>query len=228
MMCLGTSLFALKNSSAAAAAAAAFLSFQNRHNIVHKRHPYSNFRYARYTPYARNSKSKRYLNSFGLTDDGDFAILGVNVDDTDDDDETTIPRGQSLDGDLSSLLSGTIFVTETRSSASSSAVQSSLLSSTESIMGQRPDIADEKDSNNIHYATNNEALGEIMEYLVEIMPTISEDDIESYAAGLGNIGFHPKCITMCELKLEDLDFMKVLHRRYFFNEVTGVEHPWEV
>ncbi len=72
------------------------------------------------------------------------------------------------------------------------------------------------------------AIQTIKEWLVEIIPTLPDKDLDSYARGLDEIGFHPECITMSELQLEDLSFMKVLHRRYVFHEVTGVEHPWEV
>ena len=72
------------------------------------------------------------------------------------------------------------------------------------------------------------SLIEIEEWLLTVIPKLSDNDIESYTRGLSRIGFHPECATMCELKYEDLEFMKVLHRRYLFNEVTGIEHPFEV
>lgn len=68
----------------------------------------------------------------------------------------------------------------------------------------------------------------IKEWLVELIPTLPDKELNAYARGLDDIGFHPECITMSELKFEDLGFMKVLHQRYVFHEVTGVEHPWEV
>ena len=78
------------------------------------------------------------------------------------------------------------------------------------------------------FDVDEESLSDIKEWLLTIIPKLSENDSVEYAKGLGGIGFHPECVTMCELKYEDLDFMKVLHRRYLFNEVTGIEHPWEV
>ena len=221
-----SSLLSTRSFTAMDGSTSAFLSFNNWRSHIHKRHPCCNFRYVRCKFKSRN-KSERYLDTFGLTDDGDFAILGVNVDEPDDNDEKIIPKDERLGGDVSSLLSGTIFDTKSQSKAADT-VQYKSSEYIHVPMGQKATIAEERSFHKIHDVTNEEALGEIMEYIVELMPTISEDDIEYYAAGLNRIGFHPKCITMCELKLEDLDFMKVLHRRYFFNEVTGVEHPWEV
>jgi len=79
----------------------------------------------------------------------------------------------------------------------------------------------------INYA-DEETLTKIEEWLLSIIPTLNPNDVRAYAFGLDEIGFKPDCITQCELRYEDLTFMKVLHRRYLFNEVTGVEHPFEV
>mmetsp|Transcript_6598 Transcript_6598/g.14305 ORF Transcript_6598/g.14305 Transcript_6598/m.14305 type:complete len:390 (+) Transcript_6598:31-1200(+) len=65
----------------------------------------------------------------------------------------------------------------------------------------------------------------IKEWLVELIPTLPDKELDAYARGLDDIGFHPECITMSELQFEDLGFMKVLHQRYVFHEVTGVKHP---
>lgn len=167
-------------------------------------------------------RTKLNIGGFGLTDDGDFAILGVNMQDPDEDVDDTSSLGQSLDGDISSLLTGTIFDGATKEISISTSPSQRINGSTQQASNHQGTV-DNKTTFNI----DEEAQAEIMEYLMEIMPTVSEDDIEQYSVGLSNIGFHPKCVTMCELKLDDLEFMKVLHRRYFFNEVTGAEHPWE-
>jgi hypothetical protein len=52
-------------------------------------------------------------------------------------------------------------------------------------------------------------------------------DLEAYAEGLSNIGFRPLCPSQCELRYDDLDFMRVLHRRYLHREITGEGHPFE-
>ena len=173
--------------------------------------------------YSRQRLSHMKLNvgGFGLTDDGDFAILGVNVKDPDDDDDDTTVLGQSINGGISSMALGTIF-DQTSSQAATAPVSQTISSDDHNTASK------ENGPHEIKFSINKEIKSEIREYIMEVMPTVSEDDVERYSIGLGKIGFSPTCITMCELKLEDLDFMKVLHRRYFFNEVTGVDHPWEV
>ena len=170
----------------------------------------------------RLSRLKLNVGGFGLTDDGDFAILGVNMKDPDDDDDDDATIfSQSINGGFSSMAVGTIF-DQTSSQATIAPVSQTISSDYHitSSKGNRPDVT--------KFSINEEIKGEIREYLMEVMPTISQDDVESYSIRLGEIGFSPTCVTMCELKLEDLDFMKVLHRRYFFNEVTGIDHPWEI
>jgi hypothetical protein len=58
------------------------------------------------------------------------------------------------------------------------------------------------------------------------LPSLDAYDLEAYAEGLSNIGFHPSCPSQCELN--DLDFMRVLHRRYLHKEITGEGHPFEL
>ena len=85
-----------------------------------------------------------------------------------------------------------------------------------------------KDNDSSNYVTDEESLLDIEDWLLSIIPKLNPNDIRAYASGLDKIGFNPNCITQCELRYEDLTFMKVLHRRYLFNEVTGIEHPFEV
>ncbi|KAL7486431.1 hypothetical protein ACHAW6_015489 [Cyclotella cf. meneghiniana] len=184
-------------------------------------------------------ETKRPLgtNSFGLTDDGDFAIIGVNMVDPDEEDsDKTNNDGQTLGGDISARLTGTLYDGKTlnkKSFSSGTPIDwqnvgsysgaSSVGSSYQGSVGPN-----HMRHENRNFALDDEDLREIKEWLLEIIPTLSRGDVDKYSIGLSNIGFNPKCVTMCELTYEDLDFMKVLHRRYFFNEVTGVEHPWEV
>lgn len=83
------------------------------------------------------------------------------------------------------------------------------------------------DTGTSKYPTNDEDEKSLKAWLLATIPKLNQHDLEEYSRGLVEIGFHPECVTMCELKYEDLGFMKVLHRRYLFNEVTGIEHPWE-
>jgi hypothetical protein len=166
---------------------------------------------------------------YGLTDDGDFAILGINACDSSDDDNNDSSIGQSV-GDLSSLLAGTTFAGLNESPA---------VSQTLVVDGKRGNVIGEigeqrqlQQQQQQPYKNNGSAdkavLSEIKEWLLSIIPTLNQQDVDLYTRGLNEIGFHPACVTMSELQFEDLAFMKILHARYIFNEVTGIEHPWEV
>jgi hypothetical protein len=157
---------------------------------------------------------------FGLTDDGDFAILGVNMqDNVDDDDNDTNPLTSSSGQDsldMASFLTGTIFDNGAKSvgksvdtvavtESNNSLDRDTLRNTSQKIRSQR--------------TINPQTQADIAEYLTQIMPIISKDEIEQYSIELDHIGFHPNCVSACELKLEDLDFMKVLHGRYFYKVV---------
>lgn len=224
----------------------------------------------------------RYLANdpfYGLTDDGDFAILGVNVEEETTTDNANKNGGeQRLGSDLSSLLSVTSFSGLSNDNLKSSTAGSidrsvdqtagavagigtgDAISINDALFGRLPSRetrrigtidngATMKGSPNLiedsavstldkspkprkidsasSYA-DEESLIDIQEWLLTVIPKLSEHDVEVYARGLNSIGFHPECVTVCEMNYEDMDFMKVLHRRYLFNEVTGIEHPWEV
>ena len=213
-------------------------------------------------------------------DDGDFAMIGVNVDDTDANKDGG--DGRDMGEDLSSLMSATSFsgLDNDDGIKRSSATQSTsvgtstsfgvgdTLSLNDALFGRLSNDTTKRDtpnttfedlvnnlpnigvaetssiasSNTIDNTKNDETtvygstannyvdeelLDEIGEWLLTIIPKLNENEVEVYARGLNEIGFHPECATMCELKYEDLGFMKVLHRRYLFNEITGIEHPWE-
>mmetsp|Transcript_11918 Transcript_11918/g.19524 ORF Transcript_11918/g.19524 Transcript_11918/m.19524 type:complete len:232 (-) Transcript_11918:21-716(-) len=211
----------------------------------------------------QTSPSSRLYNdpSYGLTEDGDFAILGVNAYDNGDDDNSSI--GQSV-GDLSSILAGVgLSTVSTQPSSATDAIntgvgQNEFGTTSSSInnaifgrldsssivgisdtnrgsvigenVGERSNDNDTQQQNQYTRSTavDETSISEIQEWLLSIMPALNQQDAESYSRGLDAIGFNPGCVTMCELQFEDLAFMKVLHRRYLFNEVTGNEHPWEV
>jgi hypothetical protein len=217
-----------------------------RGNCINSQHQRIYRRRCQSIPFSR-LQTRHFVgsDSFGLTEDGDFAMFGVNMQDPDEDqDKPTV--GQSLSGNISSLLTGTIFDNanaNTKPFTTGTPIDWQNVGTAPIVSSARGSRADdahfgldmqrglhEKALRDllIQKGLDEDVLNEIEEYLMEIMPTLSETDVENYAMGLGSIGFHPKCVTLCELKLEDLDFMKVLHRRYFFNEVTGGEHPFEV
>ena len=70
-------------------------------------------------------------------------------------------------------------------------------------------------------------LEEVMAWLLNTIPTLSTEVCTFYAHKLVSLGLHPECVTQCELQMDDLTFMKPLHQRYLYNEVTGDPHPWE-
>lgn len=61
---------------------------------------------------------------------------------------------------------------------------------------------------------------QINEWLTKTYPKLSDADLKAYSQGLSKLGFHPKCPTICELKYDDLCFMKILHARYFFSAIS--------
>ena len=66
------------------------------------------------------------------------------------------------------------------------------------------------------------------EWMLEVLPSLEQSDVQAYAEGLTNIGFNPTTLTsLCEMTYDDLSFMKVLHRRCVYKEITGKEHPFE-
>ena len=219
--------------------------------------PVHAFRSQNYSRQHRSSSSRLHNDpSYGLTEDGDFAILGVNAYENDDDDEAT---GQHV-GDISSLLAATTFsgldgsptqysgaqngnilgLGSTPTSVnnnyaifgrldSSSSTNNMIDPKRGSVVGENVGASSQQQQDRYtNHSVDETTLSEIEEWLLSIIPALNEQDAESYSRGLDAIGFNPGCVTMCELQLEDLDFMKVLHRRYLFNEVTGNEHPWEV
>jgi hypothetical protein len=215
----------------------------------------------------RRCRSSHLHNSpfYGLTEDGDFAMLGINAYESGDDDNSS--TGQSV-GELSSILAGTIFsglneeapkqsfeptvsnaaisrnnvpnnlgYTSSLSDAIFGRLDSSIIGMTDAKRGSViGDNVGERSGNTQQQnqytrsgsSVDETALSEIKEWLLSIIPALNQQDAESYSRGLDAIGFNPGCVTMCELQFEDLAFMKVLHRRYLFNEITGIEHPWEV
>ncbi|KAL7539355.1 hypothetical protein ACHAXR_009208 [Thalassiosira sp. AJA248-18] len=208
---------------------------------------------------------------YGLTDDGDFAILGVNVDEETTSGDADTGDGQLIGSNLSSLMSETSFSGISGDILSKPTPPKPNIQPTDALMDSRTaGLADAMSLNDALFGrlppndmgtvttndTSNRIIGDfegiavgkkiggtypilnnehdenlfldIKDWLLSVIPKLNENDIESYTQGLSNIGFHPDCATMCELKYDDLDFMKVLHQRYIFNEVTGIEHPWEV
>jgi len=150
----------------------------------------------------------------GLTDDGDFAILGVNASEQTEDDTTN--------SNFNNINTGTAIGFEG---------VGSMLFNEDLIKSGRVDIG-VGTSNTYKDFRGNEIIPKIdpavKQWLVDVLPSLDENDLEIYAAGLTSIGYHPECPSLCEIRYEDLSFItKVLHRRYLFKEITGEEHPFE-
>ena len=181
----------------------------------------------------------------GLTDDGDFAILGINVapdededgrggegeekkkgdeyDDFDDSansntgDDDDYRRRRRMDYDTGTSIGwqgvGNMLFDE------------SLLRSGRVDLGAGPTrrYRDFRGNNIVPKSID----ADVRDWLSGLLPTLDAYDLEAYAEGLTNIGFAPSCPSQCEVRYDDLDFMKVLHRRYLFKEITGEGHPFE-
>lgn len=157
----------------------------------------------------------------GLTDDGDFAILGINVslDDNNDYEEKINLNNYILKGEFNT---GTLI--------GSGGVGKMLFNEHLQRSG-RVDLGVGA-TNKYRDFRGNEIVRKdgdpiVKEWLLELLPNLDIYDVESYAEGLSNIGFDPNCKSQCELQYDDLDFMRVLHRRYIYKEIMGEGHPFE-
>jgi hypothetical protein len=165
-----------------------------------------------------HSKSDGYGYGGGLTDDGDFAILGINASSDEDEDgnenedvgvgRKEFDRGTSI----GSLGVGNMLFDE------------SLLRSGRVDMGTGSNKKYGDFRGNV--ILNKTGDTRVKKWLLDVLPSLDAYDLESYAEGLTNIGYNPSCPSQCELTYDDLEFMKLLHRRYLYREITGEGHPF--
>uniref|UniRef100_A0A7S4VX95 Uncharacterized protein n=1 Tax=Ditylum brightwellii TaxID=49249 RepID=A0A7S4VX95_9STRA len=132
----------------------------------------------------------------GLTDDGDFAMIGINVHPDDDDGngdnkEIKKPVINSNEIPPSTTMNEMLLPTSTSSITTSTTTTSS--------SNRRKEL--------------------LKQYIQKIFSTQPSSTIQEYTIQLDNIGFDPNCKSRFELRLDDLDFMKVLHARFFYQEV---------
>ena len=176
----------------------------------------------------RLSTPQRGLDDFvGLNDDGDFLMVGINgVDPLD----IATQDGKDHDGTLPPVPQSTIpsfglKLTSADDSIDMAAVQQFR---EQSEVAKRDEGDRTKESARpSHDSDDDEAVEAVGEWLSDIIPTLRDADNVRYSQELVAIGFDPGCVTQCELTWEDLGFMKLLHRRYLYNEITGQDHPWE-
>jgi hypothetical protein len=151
----------------------------------------------------------------GLNDAGDFLMVGINGDDP----LEISPREE----EEQSMPSFGLKLTSADDSIDMAAIQRFREQSEVSRIKE-----DTREEDNLSAANDDdEVIGSIGEWLSELIPTLRDTDNVKYARELVDIGFDPGCVTQCELTWDDLSFMKLLHRRYLYNEITGQDHPWE-
>ena len=160
-------------------------------------------------------------SNIGLTSDGDFLMAGINGEDPED--EPSIDFLSSLNNNPQNL-SMDIWNSSPSKSQTESEVPVQLERKEPVRMVERqspsplvPDVA--------ITGYDDEDLSSLEEFLRLMIPSLSQADIQKYARGLMSIGYDPDCITSDEIRFEDLEFMKILHKRYFYREVTGDEPP---
>mmetsp|Transcript_76 Transcript_76/g.153 ORF Transcript_76/g.153 Transcript_76/m.153 type:complete len:197 (-) Transcript_76:199-789(-) len=165
---------------------------------------------------ARNRNANVLSSVSGLTEDGDFAIFGVNAQECDLDDQSSSSQGESP-----SVNTGAAIGWEG---------VGGMLFNEELLRSGRVDLG-VGSSNRYRDFRGNEVVAKadpaVTTWLRKVLPALNEDDAKAYSEGLTSIGFSPQCASLCEIQYDDLDFMKTLHRRYLFKEITGEEHPFE-
>lgn len=163
----------------------------------------------------------------GLSEDGDFLIVGINGGDPL---ETTTNEDNYGASSLQSSPSFGLGVAAADDSINMAAVQRFREQSKGSRIGNTGIRSEERSftgDNAIVSDDDEDAVEAVGVWLSEIIPTLRDSDNVTYSRKLVAIGFDPGCVTQCELTWDDLSFMKLLHRRYFLHEITGQDHPWE-
>ncbi|KAL7538661.1 hypothetical protein ACHAWF_006169 [Thalassiosira exigua] len=186
----------------------------------------------------------------GLTDDGDFAVFGINASEDDDEEEEETGGGGLLGGGMlggGSLGGGMLGGGGLGGGAAGLNAPQSNTGTPIGSQGVGGMLFDEElqrsgrvdlgvgPSNRYRDFRGNEVVPkvdpEVRSWLLETLPSLGSEGngelLESYARRLTELGFHPSCASLCEVTYDDLDFMKVLHRRYLYKEMTGDDHPFE-
>ena len=170
---------------------------------------------------------------WGLNEDGDFALVGINMDEP-----TTVYNEESsrrptnyLDTLMSPSPPSTSAARNEIDERFLGLMRTSDLGSTTSSLKketfqkrQSPTTARWTASQTESDDANPEMTHKIIGFLEDIFPSLSEPELHRYATGLQAIGFDPNCELRFYLQEQDLDFMKVLHRRYFVAEIVGTTH----
>ena len=122
----------------------------------------------------------------GLTEDGDFAILGVNariINDDDENDNVEMNRQNSNTGTSIGWQGvGNMLFNEP------------LLNSGNVDIGVGPTNRYRNFRGNQVFPKEVVADPQVREWLMEVLPSLDESEVECYAQGLSTIGFRPQCI----------------------------------
>mmetsp|Transcript_17955 Transcript_17955/g.52059 ORF Transcript_17955/g.52059 Transcript_17955/m.52059 type:complete len:274 (-) Transcript_17955:210-1031(-) len=192
-------------------------------------------------PVEEGDDAPRASEIVGLTDDGDFALFGINaVDPTTitsttrggDGDSASSPPGLSFllgmdrgDGEGSSVTAMTPLSVPPAASAPTAGDQFLWETAGRPVETQKSEWEGERGhassaSSSVH--VDPEDVAWLEDWIADAMPTLKPSDAREYARGLARIGFDPECVTRSELRMDDLSFMKVLHRRYLYEKVLSL------
>lgn len=158
-----------------------------------------------------------------LNQDGDFLITGINGNDP-------LQGGDENEGSSSLVSSPSSPSLGLKLTSADDSIDMSVVARFKEAVDARSSTSDSIVASNVDESDDDAdegAVGSVEEWLLQIIPTLQETDSTRYARKLVAIGFDPGCVTQCELTWDDLEFMKSLHRRYLYNEITGQGHPWE-
>ena len=186
---------------------------------------------------------------FGLNEDGDFALVGINMKEESiviQQQQQSTPGLNTYLDSLMTTMPSTTTTSTTRneiderflglmreqqqlpsgtgeSTAFSFSPATPPFTTTSSSSTATAATIDRNDDNdNEHHA--QVWYDKIYTLLQDVFPSLSEAERQRYTKGLLGIGFDPDCESRFYLREEDLaSFMKVLHRRYFVAEIVGME-----
>ena len=152
---------------------------------------------------------------YGLTDDGDFAIFGVNAAA-----EDGAPAGEGGGG-------GAADGPPREGTAVGWEGVGRMLFDEPLLQSGRKDLGVGAGNAYRDFRGNEvvpKADPRVREWLAAALPALDAGDVGTYAEGLTALGFRPRCASARELTPEDLEFMKPLHRRYLYKQIMGEEH----
>lgn len=138
----------------------------------------------------------------GLTDDGDFAMTGINTD-------HPVSRA-SHSSDAVPILDGL-------------SISGMGISSFDDPIAERDDGFTSSDD--VVDRRGDDEIRRVEAWLSKLLPALNPNDLTAYSRELVSIGFDPECVSRFEVRFDDLRFMKLLHRRYVYSELTGAGHP---